>query len=68
MMTEDRTRVAEGETVKVTVGESDVFIHVTPACDHDFRGWREIDGGRGGERYCSKCGIGAMAWSLRTGI
>lgn len=47
---------------------SDVFIHVTPSCDHDFQGWREHDDGRGGEQVCSKCGMGAMAWSLRTGI
>ena len=37
-------------------------------CEHDFQGWREFDDGRRGEQVCSKCGIGAMAWSLRTGI
>ena len=44
------------------------FVHMTPICDHDFQGWREIDGGRGGETVCTKCGMGAMSWSLRTGI
>jgi hypothetical protein len=45
------------------------FHHVSPkldACDHDFQGWREIDGGLGGERVCTKCGMGAMTYSLRT--
>lgn len=40
-------------------------------CEHDFQGWREFgeDGGvRGGETVCTKCGMGAMAWSLRTGL
>lgn len=37
-------------------------------CDHDFKGWREFDDGRGGETVCTKCGVGAMAWSLRTGL
>lgn len=32
---------------------------------HDWQGWREIDGGLGGERVCSKCGMGAMEHSLR---
>lgn len=46
----------------------DVFVHVTPKCDHDFQGWREFADGRGGETVCTKCGMGAMSWSLRTGI
>ena len=45
-----------------------IFIHVTPICEHDFQGWREHSDGRGGEQVCSKCGLGAMTWSLRTGI
>lgn len=36
--------------------------------EHDFKGWREFEDGRGGETVCSKCGMGAMAWSLRTGL
>lgn len=46
------------------------FFHATPnldLCKHNFQGWREIDGGRGGEQVCTKCGIGAMEYSLRTG-
>lgn len=35
-------------------------------CEHEWGGWREIDGGRGGERYCLKCGLGAMAHSLQS--
>ena len=47
-----------------------LFMHTMPrsgACDHDFQGWREIDAGRGGEQVCTKCGIGAMEHTLRTG-
>ncbi|UIJ43753.1 hypothetical protein LZK98_11690 [Sphingomonas cannabina] len=33
-------------------------------CEHDFQGWREFDDGRGGERVCTKCGLGAMAYTL----
>lgn len=35
---------------------------------HDFKGWREFDDGRGGETVCAKCGMGAMAFSLRAGL
>ena len=48
-----------------------VFFHATPkadACDHDFTGWREFSDGNGGEQVCSKCSMGAMAYSLATGI
>ncbi len=34
------------------------------SCDHDFQGWREFDDGCGGETVCTKCGLGAMAWTL----
>lgn len=47
------------------------FVHVSPSpdtCDHNFTGWREFDDGLGGERVCSKCDMGAMAYSLRTGL
>ncbi len=56
---------------KLEVIESDpFFFHAQPkadACEHDFQGWREIDGGRGGEQFCKKCGMGAMEHTLRTG-
>jgi hypothetical protein len=48
-----------------------VFFHSTPkpdACAHDFKGWREFEDGCGGEQVCTKCGMGAMTYSLRTGI
>ena len=51
----------------------DIFFHATPdpdACDHDWSGWREwsVKGqGGGGEQICTKCGMGAMTYSLRTG-
>ena len=47
------------------------FFHVTPkpdACDHDFKGWREFEDGLGGEQVCTKCGMGAMTYSLRMGL
>lgn len=46
----------------------DLFVHVSPgpdACEHDWSGWREW--GTGGECVCTKCGMGAMAHSIRTG-
>ena len=36
-------------------------------CQHEFDGWREFEGGRGGEQVCSRCGMGAMSHSMRTG-
>lgn len=50
--------------------EAPLLIHCSPkpdACAHDFQGWREFDDGRGGEQVCTKCGMGAMAYSLRVG-
>lgn len=35
--------------------------------DHDFQGWRDFPDGSGGEQVCKKCGVGAMAWSMRVG-
>ena len=43
------------------------FIHTMPKrepCEHDFQGWREFEGGNGGERVCTKCGLGAMAHTM----
>ncbi len=48
-----------------------LFFHMLPKasdCQHDFQGWREIDGGLGGERVCTKCGMGAMAHSLNSDL
>lgn len=45
-----------------------IFIHVEPKCEHELHGWRDHADGHGGEQYCKKCGMGAMAISLRTGI
>jgi hypothetical protein len=40
-------------------------------CAHDFQGWRDHkdDQGRivGGEQVCTKCGMGAMHYSIMTG-
>lgn len=33
-------------------------------CQHEFGGWREFEDGSGGERFCARCGMGAMAHSL----
>lgn len=35
-----------------------------PPCEHEFGSWREFDDGRGGEQFCQKCGLGAMAHTL----
>ena len=38
-------------------------------CEHDFKGWRDMLNSRGevtgGERVCARCGMGAMAHSIR---
>lgn len=50
--------------------EPRIFVHLKPradACAHDFQGWREFDDGHGGEQVCTKCGIGAMSYSLSLG-
>ena len=47
-----------------------LLIHVSPkpdACEHDFKGWRAFADGNGGETVCTKCGMGAMHYSLMTG-
>jgi len=51
------------------------LFHTTPkpdACNHDFKGWRDTldEEGRvaGGEQVCTKCGIGAMQYTLRMGF
>jgi hypothetical protein len=64
----------DGETCDICGAATDangkpvLFVHASPTCDHDFQGWRDHADGRGGEQVCTKCGMGAMAWSLRTGI
>jgi hypothetical protein len=35
-------------------------------CQHEFDGWRVFADGRGGERVCQRCGMGAMAHTLAT--
>lgn len=51
---------------EVTAQALTILKTVVPAaCDHDFSGGRQIDGGRGWERVCAKCGIGAMEHNLR---
>jgi len=66
--------LSDGETcdicgaTAVDVAGDRLFIHITPKCEHEFAGWRDHEGGHGGEQVCTKCGMGAMAWSLRTGI
>lgn len=50
------------------------FAHIFApnACDHDFQGWRDNTDDQGrvmcGEKVCTKCGMGAIAHSLATGI
>ena len=36
-----------------------------PPCEHEFGGWREFEDGRGGEQFCQRCGLGAMAHTMR---
>ena len=51
--------------------KAETLIHIMPKadeCKHEFEGWRDFEDGRGGEAICKKCGIGAMAYSLRCDI
>jgi len=41
-----------------------LFLHAKPKCEHTFGGWRAFEDGNGGEQFCSKCGLGAMAHSM----
>lgn len=45
-----------------------LFLHAALICEHSFQGWREFDDGNGGERFCSKCGLGAMSYDLQRGL
>lgn len=58
-----------GEVCDICGASQSIMIAVCGApCEHDFQGWREFADGRGGETVCTKCGVGAMSWSLRTGL
>ncbi len=35
-------------------------------CEHEFSGWREFEDGSGGEQFCQRCGMGAMAHTVNT--
>lgn len=55
--------------------KEELFFHSTPkpdACDHDFQGWEALkdEEGRecGGTTVCTKCGMDAMTYTLRTGF
>lgn len=64
-MSEHQTSDADVEAFKAEV---QVWPHRQPKrepCEHDFQGWREFDDGNGGEAVCTKCGLGAMAHTLR---
>ena len=62
---------ADGEKLRALTGEDHgpwEIVHVLAdpdACDHEWAGWREFEGG--GERVCAKCGMGAMHHSLMVG-
>ena len=54
--------MSETEVEKITL----MVCPRPDACNHDFQGWRDFPDGNGGEQVCVKCGIGAMAHTLRT--
>jgi hypothetical protein len=58
----------EPDTIRSTFDPSACYCACADGgpCEHDWRGWREFDDGRGGEQVCSRCGLGAMSHSLRT--
>jgi hypothetical protein len=58
-------RMTEDEAWNNAVAD---FLHIhisAPPCDHEWGGWREFEDGRGGEQFCSKCGMGALEHTLR---
>lgn len=72
-MSEDREMEkaikADGKKLRDLTGEdhgSWTMFHCIPinACEHEWGGWRDFEDGRGGERFCQKCGLGAMANTL----
>lgn len=61
---------AEIESVHINYGGGTSECYCACAdggpCEHDFSGWREFDDGNGGEQYCQRCGMGAMAHTMWT--
>lgn len=59
------------KTIAEGFRRAEAFFHSlpkAPVCEHDFQGWRKFEDGRGGERVCTKCGMGAMAHTLSLDI
>lgn len=67
-MSDPVERIVEALGPEFEANARKLFLHATPVCEHDFQGWRTFDEGRGGERFCQKCGLGAMAYDLRRGL
>lgn len=66
----DRAEIAVGGKIVRTATGTLTLIQCerVPDCQHDFQGWREFDDGLGGETVCTKCGLGAMAFTLSMDI
>lgn len=41
-------------------------VPIAKECQHNFQSWRKYDDGSGAERVCAKCGLGAMAYRMRS--
>lgn len=72
-------RMVQGIAAELGCDPSEMTVHACATdgcycdcpegpCQHEFEGWREFDDGRGGERACKRCGMGAMQHSLRTAL
>ena len=60
---EDERHEAEGAML-YTMARQQPPANDDRECQHEFAGWREFEGG--GEKFCQKCGLGAMAHTLRS--
>jgi len=68
---EARIRLAEAAVLWLWHRERNAASSLTLAmcggdngCEHDFGGFRPFPDGNGGEQFCRKCGLGAMAHTL----
>jgi hypothetical protein len=65
VVSEMANRMQAGEPI--TLAMCGCKAHACKDNEHDFKGWRDFADGNGGEQVCTKCGMGAMQWSLRVG-
>ena len=63
-MSENLERAAEALGHEFEANLRKLFLQAAPKCEHTFSGWRNFNDNSGGEQFCSKCGMGAMSYSM----